>query len=47
MPDFPSTIGGGGKPGLLQALDSYLVLNYYVFYPLMSPSPVAQSDFDV
>ena len=46
--DFPSQIGppATGAPGLLTALDAYVVLTYYVFYPAMEPPPAAQPDPD-
>ena len=49
QPDFPPSIGGSQPtpPGPLRALDNYLTLNYYLFYPAMEPSPaVAQPDFE-
>jgi hypothetical protein len=47
-PDFPLQAGPPGAPGpaTLTALDSYVVLTYYMFYAAMQPSPVAQSDPD-
>ena len=48
-PDFPSQIGppGTAGPATLTALDAYVVLTYYLFYPVMQPSPVAQPDPDI
>jgi hypothetical protein len=47
--DFPLQIGppGAAGPVTLTALDAYVVLTYYLFYPAMQPSPVAQPNFDV
>ncbi len=47
-PDFPPQVGppGATAPSTLTALDSYVVLTYYLFYPAMEPSPVAQPDPD-
>jgi hypothetical protein len=44
-PDFPPMIGSAaGGPGLLTALDAYLVLHYYFLYPTMQPTPGTASD---
>jgi hypothetical protein len=47
-PDFPPQTAPPGAvgPTTLTALDSYVVLTYYMFYPAMQPSPVAQPDPD-
>ncbi len=47
-PDFPPQAAppGASGPASLTALDSYVVLTYYLFYPAMEPSPVAQPDPD-
>jgi hypothetical protein len=49
MPDFPNSIGNQNpsQPGPLSALNNYLVLNYYLFYPAMETSPVAAANPDV
>jgi hypothetical protein len=46
--DFPSAIGpdSKGEPGPLSALNNYLTLTYFLFYPIMEPSPVAKPDLD-
>jgi hypothetical protein len=47
--DFPPQAAPAGAPGptVFTALDSYVVLTYYLFFPSMQPSPVAQPDPDV
>jgi hypothetical protein len=47
--DFPPSIdpNSKGEPGPLSALNSYLALTFYLFYPAMEPSPVAAPDPDV
>jgi hypothetical protein len=47
--DFPPVIGSNskGEPGPLSALNNYLALTYYLFYPAMEPSPVSAPNLDV
>ncbi len=50
QPDFPSQIGGPNnnmQPEPLSALNNYLALTYYLFYPAMEPSPVSAPNPDV
>ena len=46
--DFPSVIGANskGEPEPLSALNNYLALTYYLFYPAMEPSPVSAPNPD-
>jgi hypothetical protein len=46
--DFPSTISGDkNQPGPLSALNNYLSLTYYFFYPAMETSPAGPPNPDV
>jgi hypothetical protein len=50
QPDFPSQIGGpqnNMQPEPLAALNDYLALTYYLFYPAMETSPIAPPNPDV
>lgn len=44
--DFPPAIGSQGQPEPLSALNNYLALTYYLFYPAMEASPVAAPNPD-
>ncbi|MGB6305015.1 MAG: hypothetical protein WBF45_14825 [Acidobacteriaceae bacterium] len=48
-PDFPSSINDNGKnqPGPLTALNNYLALTYYLFYPAMQTSPAGPPEPEV
>jgi hypothetical protein len=47
QPDFPSSLSGKGQPGPLSALNNYLSLTYYLFYPAMQTSPAGPPEPEV